>query len=81
MPPRFAKNNTTPFKKRVANLFQMYKRDLFFSCVALVALGVVFRRELMLHGVIGAPKRTEVLPKVEREFGKGRRQRSNANDT
>ncbi|KEG06869.1 hypothetical protein DQ04_11851000 [Trypanosoma grayi] len=77
----FAKGSATSFKQRVVNLFQIYKRDLFFSFVALTALGIVFRRELMVHGVVGAPRQVEVLPKVGREFGKGKHRNNSAEDT
>ncbi|AAZ12465.1 uncharacterized protein TEOVI_000623800 [Trypanosoma equiperdum] len=63
------------FTQRTMNFFRTYKRDLFFTCVAFMAIGTVARRELMVRGVVSPPQKIEAVPRVEREFG-SKRQRS-----
>nr|CCC49067.1 conserved hypothetical protein [Trypanosoma vivax Y486] len=60
----------TPFTQSAFRFFRTHKRDIFFSCVALIALGSVVNRELMVRGVVPPPGPASAMPVVERQFGK-----------
>lgn len=56
-------------KTAAMNFFQSRKQDVFFFGIAVFALGIVARQEMMKKGILARPvvEDNDISPKVERK--------------